>query len=469
MKIPRRVSLPIFLLSAAVSVLWGSAFALKDYVMTDFRAVYYGTRCLLEHHNPYSVSELERVVANEHGERPSETPEQHQAVSLYVNLPSTFIFVAPFAAVPFGVARLLWLALLTCLFLISSFLMFDIGARYAPGVSLFLVCLVLVNSQMIFKGGNTAGVAVPLCLVGVWAFLQERAQQRIVVVGVACMALSLAIKPHDSGLIWLYFFVAGGVYRRRALQSLAGTVALFFVGLVWVSSIAPHWMKDWNTNLSVISTHGHINDPGPASIVGFHNLGPVIDLQSILSVIRDNPSFYNPVTYLVCGALLSMWAVASFKSRISKERALLALAAVTPLTLLITYHRPWDAKLLLLTCPGCAILWASGRRRRWPALLITFATLVASGDIGMAIFLAHPASALESAPGLTGQIATILLARPIAVLLVIMSLFYVWAYLRNSRVNAYVPAIEGALDNNSRMSQPQEVSTAGSPIKGERP
>ena len=44
--------------------------------------------------------------------------------------------------------------------------------------------------------------------------------------GILCMAVSLAIKPHDSGLVWFYFLLAGGVYRKRALQTLAVTVLL---------------------------------------------------------------------------------------------------------------------------------------------------------------------------------------------------------------------------------------------------
>ena len=425
MKIPRPVSLTIFLLSAAVSVLWGGSLALKEYGMTDFRAVYYGTRCLLEGHNPYNVPELERVVADEHGERPSETPEQHQAVTLYVNLPSTFIFVAPFAMLPFGIAKMLWLGLLTGLFLLSSYLMYDLGERYAPGLSLFLVCLVVTNSLVIFGGGNTAGIAVPLCLIAVWCFLEER----FVPAGIICMALSLAIKPHDSGFVWLYFLLVSGDYRKRALQALMGTAALFLAGFAWVSLVAPNWIQNWKSNLAAISSPGHINDPTPASIVGFHTLGPIIDLQSVLSVFVSDPRFFNTITYIVCGSLLLAWAVVSYRSRLTKENALVALAAVAPLTMLITYHRPWDAKLLLLIVPACAMLWSTGGPKRL-ALLLSAATLVMAGDIPMAIYLVHPEKVKESATGLLAQVLMVLRARPIPLMLMILGVFYIWVYVR---------------------------------------
>ena len=35
-----------------------------------------------------------------------------------------------------------------------------------------------------------------------------------------CLAISLMLKPHDAGLVWLYFLLAGGIYRKRALQAL---------------------------------------------------------------------------------------------------------------------------------------------------------------------------------------------------------------------------------------------------------
>lgn len=426
MKISRRVSVLLLAFSAAISIVWGGSFALARYGTTDFRAVYYGTRCLLQHHNPYNVSELERVVRDEHGERPSETVQQHQAVTLYVNLPTTFLFVAPFAMLPYGVAQMLWLALLAALFLLAGYLVWNLSENHAQGVSLLLVCLVLANSVIIFSDGNTAGIAVGLCVVGAWCFLRER----FVPAGILCMALSLAIKPHDAGFVWLYFLLAGGVYRKRAVQSLAVTLALGLSALLWVSLAAPHWAQDWQTNLSVISTHGHINDPGPASIVGFSDLGPVIDLQSVVSVFRDDPRVYNTITYLVCGPLLLLWAIATLRAPFSKARAWLALAAIVPLTMIVTYHRPWDAKLLLLTIPACAMLWAEGGRVRWLALAVSGVAIALTSDLPMAILNVLGKDAHISLVDFGGQLLTVVLMRRVPLVLLAMGIVYLWVYVR---------------------------------------
>jgi hypothetical protein len=428
MQLKRWVSLASLLLSAAISIAWGSSSALNRYGTTDFRAVYYGTRCLLQHRNPYKVSELEHVVRDEDGERPFETVEQHQAVVLYVNLPTTFLFVAPFAILPFGIAQVLWLALLAGSIILASFLIWNLSENLSPTVSVLLICIVLANSEAIFLGGNTAGLAVSLCLVAVWCFLQKR----LVLAGVICMAVSLAIKPHDAGFVWLYFVLAGGVYRKRALQSLSVTIAMGLSALLWISLVAPQWMQGWRTNMSAISAHGGINDPGPASIVGFHHLDPVIDLQSVISVFRDDPRVYNSISYLVCGTLVLLWVIATLRFRFSRARALLALASIVPLTMLITYHRPWDAKLLLLTVPACAMLWAEGGLIGWLAILLTCAGIVFTGDIPLALLGGVTESLGLSTVSLSGQILTVLSARPIPLILLLMGVFYLWIYIRHT-------------------------------------
>ncbi|HEV2486832.1 MAG TPA: glycosyltransferase family 87 protein [Terracidiphilus sp.] len=443
MKVKRWVSLASLLLSAAISIVWGSSSVPNQYGTTDFRAVYYGTRCLLQHHNPYSVSELERVVRDEHGERPSETVQQHQAVTLCINLPTTFLFVAPFAVLPFGIAQALWLALLAGLFILAGFLIWNLSESFSPAVSLLLICIVLANSEVIFLGGNTAGIAVCFCLVAVWCFLQER----FVMAGVLCMALSLAIKPHDSGFVWLYFLLARGGDRKRAMQSLIVTIVMGISALLWVSLVASHWMQDWHANFAV-SAHGGINDPGPTSSVGFHNLDPVIDLQSVISVFRDDPRIYNSISYLVCGPLLLLWAIATLRFRFSRARAWLALAAIVPLTLLVTYHRPWDAKLLLLTVPACAMLWAEGGLIGWLALLVNTAGVVCTGDIPLAILGILTRNLRISTVRLSGRILTVLTARPIPLMLLIMGVFYLWVYVRRT------PGLEASTGSESSNQEP---------------
>jgi hypothetical protein len=421
----RRNALTWILLASGISIWWGFSVGQHANGWVDFRAVYYGTRCLLQHHNPYKVSELESVYKADGGERPAETLSAHQAVVLYVNVPTTFIVVAPFAMLPWGPAHVLWVMLTAGIFILAALLMWNLGASYAPNLSLFLICILLANCESIFVAGNTAGIAVGLCVVAAWCFLRER----FVPAGILCLALSLAIKPHDAGLVWLYFLLAGAPYRKRALQTLFITALLGLSAFVWLSQVAPHWMNDWQSNLSTISAPGGINEPGPSALTG-RSAFMVIDLQAAISIFRDDPRIYNPASYLFCGALLLAWAARTLRSSFSPARAWIALAAIVPLTMLVTYHRPWDAKLLMLTIPACAILWAEGGSIAWIALLVNAAGLVLTGDIPLAILSDASNHLHVSTVGIFGQMLTVVLIRPASLILLVMCIFYLWVYLR---------------------------------------
>jgi hypothetical protein len=85
--------------------------------------------------------------------------------------------------------------------------------------------------------------------------------------------------------------------------------------------------------------------------------------------------------------LLIVWAFVTLRSRPSPRRTWLALAAIAALTMLPVYHRAQDTKLLLLTVPACAMLWAEGGRIGRLALLVTSAGFVLTGDLPWVVIL----------------------------------------------------------------------------------
>ncbi len=428
MKRTRWIALFWMVLCCGLSTLWGvSMLRSSPNMMIDFKGVFYDARCLLQHGDPYKEGEPLRVYQAEGGKLPQSSDDRlRQVLKLDVYLPTTNILIAPFAMLPWGPAHLLWMLLTAGGLILASFLMWNSAARYAPVLSGVLICFVLANCEAIFATGNTAGIVVSLCMVAVWCFLEEK----IVWAGILCLAISLAIKPHDAGLVWLYFLLAGGVYRKRALQTLLVTAVLAVLAILWVAPIAPHWMQELHSNLLAVSAHGGLNDPGPANI---NSRGPttIIDLQSTISVFWNDSRFYNPASYLICGALLLAWSVRTIRVRFSPARAWLALAAVVPLTILVTYHRPHDAKLLLLAVPACAMLWVEGRPIRWIALLVTVAGIVSTADIPLTILIFFTIALHISTAGISGQILTDVLMWPTPLILLAMGIFYLWIYLRH--------------------------------------
>lgn len=411
--------------------------------MIDFKAVYYGARCLTEHSDPYKESELQRVYQADGGESSAATEESSRIVDLCINFPTCLVFVIPLAVLPWGPAHVLWMTLIAASFILAASLIWNIGAGYSPRVCGVLLCIFLAGSEMLLEFGNTAGIAVSLCVIAVWCFLR----QQFAAVGVLALAVSLAIKPHDGGLVWLYFLLAGGLYRKRALQALVVTVILSLPAILFVSHVAPHWMAEMNSNLLVSTMHGGGNNPGP-NVANFSTHGAyLISLQTVFSVLWNNPNFYDPASYLICAPLLLIWSLAAFRSRPSPARAWLALAVIAALTMLPVYHRQHDTRLLLLTVPACAMLWAERGLVGWLALIVDVAGAVLTGDIPSQLLAYFTKPLLASSHGTQGKILTILLARSAPLILLALTIFYLWIYLQRARDRS--PAAAGVIPQTS--------------------
>lgn len=396
--------------------------------MADFRGQYYGAKCLLQHCDPYRESDLQRVFHAE-SEDYSASPEQlHRIVTLYVNLPPSFLLSTPFALLPFGPAHFLWMIAIASSTILAAFLMWDLGAGATPAISGGLIAIFLAGSELLIEIGNAAGIVVSLCVIAVWCFLKNR----LVLAGVLCFALSLAIKPHVAGPVWLFFLLAGGLYRKRALQTLAITAVLSLSAAFWVWCVAPHWFAELETNLQTISVHGNLNDPGPAGVDPRIHGAISISLQTVVSVFRDDPRFYNLITYLLCAPLLLIWAITTLRRRFSQQSAWLALASISALSMLPLYHRLHDTGLLLLVFPAFAVLWVRRGATAWLALLFTSAGAVMTNDIPVQWLAIHGAHWRESASGLSGEFLTLMFARPVPLVLLAMGVFYLWAYVAHT-------------------------------------
>src|SRR3569832_2346812 len=119
----------------------------------------------------------------------------------------------------------------------------------------------MANSQVLFTVANNAGLAVGLCVIAVWCFVR----QRLAWLGVAALAISLALKPHDSGLVCIWLLVSGASLRRRALQSAVLDATIAVPAMLVVSHSAPQWRSELAGKQAATSAHGDISDPGPSS------------------------------------------------------------------------------------------------------------------------------------------------------------------------------------------------------------
>jgi hypothetical protein len=425
----RRDGLYLLLLGCLTFLLFGLAFEASSSVrMVDFGVLYYPSRCLLQHGDPYKEADVLRVFQAEHADRIWNSPRERAFMTRFGYPPTVFSVTVPIAMLPWQVAHCLWLALTAAGLIFSAFLIWSMSADSAPVLSGALIGFLLANCQAIMVLGNAAGIAVSLCAIAVWSFLR----QRYAAAGVLCLALSLVLKPHIAWLVWLYFLLAGETYRKRAWQTLAAAVALGAPALVWVWSIAPDWLREMRANLAWFAGPGGPCDPGPAS-AGSHGIDMLVNLQAVLSVFRDDARFYQPAAYGTCALLLLAWAYVALRSRPSPENAWIALASVSALSMLPFYHHVHDAKLILLAVPACVLLWRQNKRLGRIAVGVTALAFLCTGDLLWTLALAFIRQMPPPTSWLGGQILTVVQIFPAPLALLLMGIFYLYAFARQVR------------------------------------
>lgn len=259
------MSVILIVLSSAFSFITGRWLDQSSGAGTSsYRAVYYGARCLINHADPYNPHEFSRIYNTENGALPRDVARRPlflRAVMVCVNLPTTLFLLIPLALLPWGLSHVLWLALIAISLTLGAILAYDLCSRDDSQLPLVLICFMMANCQVLFTVANTAGIAVGLCVIAVWCFIRERYAW----LGVIALAISLALKPHDSGLVCIWLLVSGGLLRKRALQSAVLVAAIAAVAVLVVSHSAPQWRTELAGNLAATSAHGDISDPGPFS------------------------------------------------------------------------------------------------------------------------------------------------------------------------------------------------------------
>jgi hypothetical protein len=422
----RRDGLTMLFLGAIFYCVVGLAWSHVSLIKSgDFKVVYYSSRSLLEHGDPYDQKDVLRIYQKEGRELSTEPALDREVKTRFFYPPTALIVTVPIALLGFELGRIVWMVVCSGTLILSSFLIWEIAADYAPRLVGLLVGLLLANSFWLLMIGNSAAIAISLCIIAAWCFYRDRFGWA----GVLCLALSLALKPNDSGLVWLFFLLAGSTLRKRALQSVAALVVLSLPFLLWVTHIAPRWLTELRTNMASFSGIGGIVDPGLTGMAG-KNMDCIVELQTAVSVFFSDPRTWHLITWCICIPLLVLWAYRTIKSRLTGPAFWLGLAAAAPLTMLPTYHFQHDAKLLLIAIPACAMLWAKGTRTGKLAFIVTLAAIVINGDIFSAIRILLTHDIVVPQPDFVSRLMTLVFTRPAPLVLLVMTLFYAWAFFR---------------------------------------
>lgn len=394
---------------------------------TDFGIVYFGSRCVIGHKDPYDPKKVLREFEADGGEFPTENPriaeQVRNVITVIIYPPTAFFLLAPLAALSYPTAEIVWLSLMGTLLAAAAFLIWDLGSD-SPAISGSMAIFMLLNCVLLLWMENPAGIVVPFCVIAVWCFLK----QRLAIAGVVMLAVALVIKPHDAGFIWLYFLLAGGRGRKRALQTLAVAGVLGVCSLVWIAPSSPHWFQEWSSHFSPERVQETGRVPGPTG-AAYHSFVPDVCLQDAISTFKNDPHVYNAVSYVIAGGLILLWGIGVVRKRRTPEGELLALAAISALTLLPIYHESNDAKLLMMMIPASAMLWRRKGPERWFAMVLTWAAILATSDALLLPVAISTQKLAVSASSLAGRM-TLLALHPAPLVLLAAGCFYLWAYVR---------------------------------------
>src|SRR6266568_4764516 len=143
----RLLGLAWMILGSAIFLIWGCSMASRSHSgMCDFDTVYYHARVLIERGDPYveSAARYECMRLNGYLD-PKNTSQTVLPILPCVYPPTTLIVSSPLALLTWRAAHFVWMALLSCAFLLAAFMVWHVSAAYAPLLSGVLIGSFIAN------------------------------------------------------------------------------------------------------------------------------------------------------------------------------------------------------------------------------------------------------------------------------------------------------------------------------------
>lgn len=303
----------------------------------------------LQGFDPYDPAVLERVLAAtsagaDTGNRLASLRNVYvpTTLPLYVPLglfdwPSARAFMVGLNAVAslgivFGLCRLLglWLA-----------------SPSAIGLIAFVLAFAPLQTSMAI--GQSAIIATSLVVA---AILLDRSGRPVA----AGMAYGLATAAKvQLGLPFLAFQILRARWSTVASGALV-VAGLTLVAIARMQVAAVPWVSSWFANLALLSGPGGINDPSTLNPERYS----LVNLQYLLGSVGVSPSIADGLTIVIVG-VIAVGAVVLAR-RIPRANELVVLALIAVLSLLVAYHRYYDAVILTLPIAWAVSAWRTGQR-----------------------------------------------------------------------------------------------------------
>lgn len=355
-------------LGTLVFIVRGPVPALRATGNSDFALVWTCARVWIAGGDPYDLR-----VAGAEWDRSGEPAVWHitQRGPVLLYPPSTFVVAAPLAALPFRIAAAVW----TILNLVAGaaagwavgrvaglprrlWLPYSVGAVWlAP----FATAVWL---------GQTPVVVLGLLALGELARVKGRAWVSGLLLG-----LGSAIKP-QVGALFVVYELGRGRWRSVA-AALAVGAALLAAGVARLEMAGVPWRASWGQMLHDFRTSGDA-DPSRAN----PNRYQILDLSAPLHWFTDDRLLVRALVWGIVGAICLAYLLVDRRRAGRRGEApgeIVSLSMTAVVTLLVVYHRSYDAVLLVfplalgMRMAGSAV--RADRTRGWVllALMLPFA------------------------------------------------------------------------------------------------
>lgn len=295
-----------------------------DRGLRDFAGPYAGTCLFWTGGNPYDatalLATLERAGATDISPPPAVYPA------------ATFVALSPLALLPAHAAKLLFLA--------TGLLLLGIGMRgWAKELELpsmltgLLSALILAGSHLhtaIFVA-NPGLVAVGALIAGTWCW--QRRHNRL---GFALLLWALLLKP-QLGIVGVLWLLLQKRFRSTvALTLISGAIAI--ASFAYLHVRVPAALPQWQANATSEHTSGSISATGS---LGIHRIDPA-GLWAAMTG-RELAS----ITQVGAAAIYAVLALLLAQKVSVLIRPVATLAILSLAALLASYHRVYDAVLLI--------------------------------------------------------------------------------------------------------------------------
>jgi len=283
---------------------------------------------------------------------------------------TTLVVFSPIACFPWPVARVLWAILMSLIVFPPIILLGSLvnTGRSIRTIELAAATLALAPLHTGIAVGNVSIVAIALCAIAFWAGLHEKEN-----LAGTLIALAGCLKPQIGALFLLYYLL-----RKRwriAWIAIAVGGAVFILGTARLELAGTFWWNDYWHNAGLMA-HNRLMDFADTESLRF----TMINLQVVLYGLLPSSRFANAGALLVGLGLWSRWAYSVFRAAAKRSDLLLASTFIT-IGLLPSYHRNYDAFLLIFPLCWTLSSEALGYRRLRILALLTMAPFLVPGPM----------------------------------------------------------------------------------------